>query len=146
QKRVDQKLLEGYIPAASQLTARSKDRNGSRRVAHYDDRKVTMWLRQLALHLVWQAHPTGNFSQQPPIESGSDIVPHFLWPMGGIRRVRYIHAMLAMTSAGAVMILAAWLLIGPPSVWIEKVKRFMGSVGSFPIRLIISNVLAVGLA
>ena len=114
-QRIDQVLLEGYVPAA---TALAKPGARGRR---YDSAQVTTWLCSLAAHLDWQAAQAERMRHPPPGMTGIDIVPHLLWPVGGRWRVVAAHTVLALAVAlasrsalASTAIEHAWRAAGSP--------------------------------
>ncbi|MFC4014774.1 NACHT domain-containing protein [Nonomuraea purpurea] len=99
--RIAQRLLDAYVPAATELTPRA---------AHgtpYRPEQVRAWLENLATHLRWQAAYTAGTDRPPPGLTPIDIVPHLLWPIGGRRRVRALHALCCVIFA-VIAMLAFW--------------------------------------
>ncbi len=105
-ERIDRDLLASYVPAATRLTVR---RRGSGVRRPYDPVEVTRWMRSLAQHLQWQARQVTQERNPPPGMSAIDMVPHLLWPIGGRRLVRALHAALAFLIITAAMVGALWL-------------------------------------
>jgi hypothetical protein len=100
--RIGRRLLEAYVPAATELTPRT---------AHgtpYHPVQVRSWLECLAGHLRWQAVRAAETDRPPPGLTEIDIVPHLLWPIGGWRRVRALHSLFCAISA-VIAMLAFWL-------------------------------------
>ncbi|HEX2314743.1 MAG TPA: hypothetical protein VHJ17_13460 [Thermomonospora sp.] len=95
--RIARRLLDLYVPAATQLTPRTA--HGTR----YDPEQVRSWLVTLAAHLRWQAAHTAG----PPGLTAIDIVPHLLWPIGGRHRVRVLHCLVCAVLAVLAMV-AFW--------------------------------------
>lgn len=95
--RINERLLEAYIPAATTLTPRRSPRE------RYDPARVHAWLRRIAAHLQWQADQAATTDNVPPGLTAIDIVPHLLWPIGGRRLVRALHGLLAAVLAVAAM-------------------------------------------
>ncbi|MFA1538238.1 NACHT domain-containing NTPase [Actinomadura monticuli] len=96
--RIARRLLSMYVPAATRLTPRA---------AHgtpYEPEQVRTWLVHLAAHLRRQAAAADG---GPPGLTSSDIVPHLLWPIGGLRRVRALHCLAGLVLA-VVAMLAFW--------------------------------------
>ncbi|MEU6720174.1 NACHT domain-containing protein [Nonomuraea sp. NPDC046802] len=99
--RIARRLLDAYVPAATELTPRT---------AHgtpYRPEQVRSWLENLATHLRWQAAYTAGTDRPPPGLTPIDIVPHLLWPIGGRRRVRALHALCCVIFA-VIAMLAFW--------------------------------------
>ena len=99
--RIARRLLGAYVPAATELTPRAA--HG----APYDPGQVRSWLVCLAAHLHWQAARAAETDRPPPGLTAIDIVPHLLWPIGGRRRVRALHALCCAVLA-VVAMLAFW--------------------------------------
>ncbi|GAA4622862.1 hypothetical protein GCM10023196_016750 [Actinoallomurus vinaceus] len=98
---IGRRLLDAYVPAATGLTPRT---------AHgtpYDPAQVRAWLMRLAGHLRWQAARAAATDRPPPGLTAIDVVPHLLWPIGGRRRVRALHALCCAVLAITAM-LAFW--------------------------------------
>lgn len=85
--RIGRRLLEAYVPAATELTSRTARRSP------YDPAQVRSWLVRLAHHLRWQAARAAELDRPPPGLTAIDIVPHLLWPIGGWRSVRVLHCL-----------------------------------------------------
>ncbi|GAA2431886.1 hypothetical protein GCM10010191_52180 [Actinomadura vinacea] len=94
--RIAHRLLDSYVPAATELTPRTA---GTR----YQPEQVRAWLEHLAGHLRWQAAT----DRPAPGLTAIDIVPHLLWPIGGRRRIRALHALCCALLA-AIAMLAFW--------------------------------------
>lgn len=113
--RIKQHLLSGYVAAATRLAIdqplrrRDRGRDGRR----YNAERVTIWLRQLALHLSWQADHALQSGRSPLGLSGIDIVPHLLWPIGGRLRTRTLHILLSFLVAATGLTVAVWTGIAP---------------------------------
>ncbi|MEV0384740.1 NACHT domain-containing protein [Nonomuraea sp. NPDC050643] len=99
--RIARRLLEAYVPAATDLTPRTA--HGTR----YQPAQVRSWLVHLAAHLRWQAAHTAESDRPPPGLTAIDIVPHLLWPIGGRRRVRVLHCLCCVLLA-VIAMLAFW--------------------------------------
>jgi hypothetical protein len=97
EKRIVADLMAAYIPAAIQL--------GRRDGGRYRDGQAQRWLHSLARHLDWQAAYAAAHLGPPAGMTGVDIVPHLLWPIGGMRLVCGLH--LALNSLAAATALAA---------------------------------------
>jgi NACHT domain len=99
--RIARRLLDMYVPAATQLTPRTAHGTA------YQPEQVRSWLGHLAAHLRWQAAHTAETDRPPPGLTAIDIVPHLLWPIGGRARVRVLHCVAGVIFAVAAM-LAFW--------------------------------------
>ncbi|MGP3911462.1 NACHT domain-containing protein [Nonomuraea sp. 10N515B] len=99
--RIARRLLDAYVPAATELTPRTA--HG----APYRPEQVRSWLENLASHLRWQAAHTAETDRPPPGLTPIDIVPHLLWPIGGRRRVRALHGLCSAIFA-VIAMLAFW--------------------------------------
>lgn len=95
------RLLEAYVPAATDLTPRTAPGN------LYRPDQVRSWLVHLAAHLRWQGARSGEMDRPPPGLTAIDIVPHLLWPIGGRRRVRALHS-LGCVILAVIAMLAFW--------------------------------------
>lgn len=96
--RITRRLLDAYVPAATELTPRT-----GHGVPYRPD-QVRSWLVRLASHLQWQAAQTGR---PPSGLTATDIVPHLLWPIGGRRRIRALHGLCCAVLA-VIAMLAFW--------------------------------------
>lgn len=130
ERRIVQTLLATYIPAAARLKARS-----GRRARHYQSAKVAHWMRSLATHLAWQADQARITPDPPAGMTGIDIVPHLLWPIGGPRLVRRLHAALGLLVGGIGAAAIAYALVGPPSVWVANISRYFHGGYPFPANI-----------
>ena len=99
--RIGRRLLDAYVPAATRLTPRAS--HGT----PYDPERVRVWLVRLAEHLRWQASAAAAARRPPPGLTAIDIVPHLVWPVGGRRLVRALHAACCAVLA-VVAMLAFW--------------------------------------
>ncbi|TDC57177.1 NACHT domain-containing protein [Actinomadura sp. KC345] len=95
--RIARRLLDAYVPAATRLTPRTADGTP------YRPDQVRTWLEHLAAHLRRQ----GGGAGRPPGMSAIDLVPHLLWPIGGLRRVRALHCLGAVVFS-LIAMLAFW--------------------------------------
>ncbi|WP_235921666.1 NACHT domain-containing protein [Lentzea tibetensis] len=101
--RVKQLLLERYVPSAVSL-------HGG-----YDADQVMGWLVTIAEHLDWRSRNT---------MSGTDIVLHTWWPVGGPNRVRFWHAAVTLGVMFPALGLLWRLREGPIDVWTHKIRHF----------------------
>lgn len=131
EQRLLRVLLASYIPAATRLSHRR-----SRRGARYRPEQAERWMQQLACHLDWQASYAASHPDPPVGMTAIDIVPHLLWPIGGLRLVRCIHAALL---AGA----AAALLIGT-LIFFRQGHHSHGSISETIAAIIFSLVFGYG--
>lgn len=99
--RIARRLLDAYVPAATELTPRAAH------ATPYRPEQVRSWLESLASHLRWQAAHTAGTDRPPPGLTPIDIVPHLLWPIGGRRRVRALHGLCCAIFA-VIAMLAFW--------------------------------------
>ncbi|MFC4121667.1 NACHT domain-containing protein [Nonomuraea zeae] len=99
--RIATRLLEAYVPAATDLTPRAAPGTP------YQPGQVRSWLVHLAAHLRWQAARGAETDRPPPGLTAIDIVPHLLWPIGGRRRVRVLHSLCCVVLA-VIAMLAFW--------------------------------------
>jgi NACHT domain len=111
EQRISAALLAAYVPAATQLTPRRCIPAATRRTPRRRDRlyraaRVEAWLSTLAGHLDWQDAYAAAHSRPPAGMTGVDIVPHLLWPTGGLRLVRSLHIALSVLAAAAVSVFA----------------------------------------
>ncbi|MDA0635601.1 NACHT domain-containing protein [Nonomuraea sp. MCN248] len=93
------RLLEAYVPAATDLAPRS-----SAACSHgtpYEPAQVRAWLACLAACLREQAR---GGTDRPPGLTAIDLVPHLLWPIGGRRRVRALHGLCGVLFAVVAML------------------------------------------
>jgi hypothetical protein len=98
--RIAERLLDAYVPAATELTVGDHGRP-------YDPEQVRSWLANLAAHLQWQAARAVETGRPPPGLTPIDIVPHLLWPIGGRRLVRALHC-LSCAVLAVVAMCAFW--------------------------------------
>lgn len=139
ERRIAQTLLASYIPAATRLKARP-----GRRTRHYRAAKVERWMCNLAGHLAWQADQARSMPNPPVGMTEIDIVPHLLWPIGGLRLVRRLHATLGLLTGGIYAAVAAYALIGSPSAWAANISRYFH--GGYPfVATIVLPIGVVGL-
>ncbi|KAB2352555.1 NACHT domain-containing protein [Actinomadura rudentiformis] len=119
--RITRRLLDAYVPAATDLTPRGahpgavgRSQGGGTR-APYRPEQVRTWLVHLAAHLRWQAVHAVEIDRPPPGLTAIDVVPHLLWPIGGRRRVRALHG-LCCAAFAVVAMLAFWTgsAVDPP--------------------------------
>jgi hypothetical protein len=103
EQRIVTDLLASYIPAATRLARRS---------TRYQPAQVDRWLRVLAAHLEWQATRAVSHRNPPPGMTGIDIVPHLLWPAGGIRLVRLMHTILGAVAGTAAVAAITYSFLG----------------------------------
>lgn len=90
-KELDSALLAAYIPSAVRPAG---DRSGPA----YDAAQAERWSARIARHLEWQARaPASGLS-------GTDLFLHLLWPIAGVRPVRWTCAVLA----AVVLAAATW--------------------------------------
>jgi hypothetical protein len=125
EQRIVADLLAAYIPAATRLAPRH-----GRRAARYQPRQVERWLRVLARHLDWQAAYSSGHADSPTGMTGIDIVPHLLWPAGGTRLVRGIHAALGLLASAAAAVVIAQATGGPAKAWIPQARIIFGGTHS----------------
>ncbi|MFJ2232535.1 NACHT domain-containing protein [Streptomyces sp. NPDC087859] len=88
-RALSEHLVERFIPAVTQLSSRRNKK------APYESDDVTRWLAELANYLNLNA---GN-TLGGRVMSGTDIVLHHLWPLGGHRIPRLVDATLAVLAA-----------------------------------------------
>ncbi|MEO3867358.1 NACHT domain-containing protein [Nonomuraea sp. B12E4] len=100
-RRIAGRLLEAYVPAATDLTPRAAYGTP------YQPGQVRVWLVHLAAHLRWQAARGAAEDRPPPGLTAIDIVPHLLWPIGGRYRVRALHCLCCVILA-VIAMLAFW--------------------------------------
>jgi hypothetical protein len=143
-ERIDLDLLGEYITAAARLTA-LRSRSGIRG-KYYKQKKVTRWMRHLALHLEWQdglvkyvAEPAkeqtgvrGGRGGLPVGMSGVDLVPHLLWQIGGFSLVRGLHTALQFILATTAAVALAYAVIGPPAVWVNNIHLVLNGAYDLP--------------
>ncbi|TDD74794.1 NACHT domain-containing protein [Actinomadura darangshiensis] len=98
--RMAHRMLEAYVPAATELAPRAGHGAG------YRPESVRTWLVHLADQLRRQAAWAPG-RDRPPGLTAIDIVPHLLWPIGGGRLVRALHGLCCAVFA-AVAMLAFW--------------------------------------
>jgi hypothetical protein len=140
-RRIDENLLAAYIPAATRLTAR-RSRSGIGR-DRYDPDKVTGWMQNLALHLQWQGQQLIELRPASPVGmSGIDIVPHLLWPVGGVRRVRIIYAAVALSISTVAAVFMGYAFVGWPATWVAQMKIAL-SGGTPTLKQALYDVLPV---
>jgi hypothetical protein len=87
--RINRSLVASYISSSTRVTVR-RSRYGMR-TRRYDAMKVTRWMRYLACDMQWQAEQVDKLAKPPLGMSAIDLVPHLLWPIGGLRIVRALH-------------------------------------------------------
>ncbi|MDP9864805.1 MULTISPECIES: NACHT domain-containing protein [Streptosporangium] len=113
-RRLEGSMLANFIPAATALTPRGR---GS-----YTPEQVERWLTALARHLRWQA----DYLRHHPAPRGMsevDIVPHLLWPIGGLRLTRLLHTTALLV--GIVAVAALVLTPFPPAPWPDGTPRWV---------------------
>ncbi len=89
-ERIDRQLLAAYVPAATRVAVRRWAYGMS--TSQYDPAQATRWMHSLARHMEWQAQRVTEAGKVPIGMSGVDLFPHLLWPIGGPRLVRAVHA------------------------------------------------------
>ncbi|TDD82050.1 NACHT domain-containing protein [Actinomadura rubrisoli] len=99
--RIARRLLDTYVPAATELTPRTSSGTP------YRPEQVRSWLVHLAAHLRKQADHAAATGRPPPGLTAIDLVPHLLWPIGGRRRVLALHCLCCAVLA-VVAMLAFW--------------------------------------
>jgi hypothetical protein len=125
-RRIDRLLIAGYVPAATELAAIHQP--GVR----YDSAKVARWLGRLAAHLDWQTANAHEMASPPAGLSAVDLVPHLLWPIGGWRRVRYLHAAVGFVLIVAAQVAGALAVFGPATVMLEDLHQWSADLGVAP--------------
>jgi hypothetical protein len=116
---------EQRIPAATRLARRS---------TRYQPGQVDRWLRVLAAHLEWQATTAISHRNPPPGMTGVDIVPHLVWPAGGIRLVRVMHTILGALAGTAAAAAITYSFLGallrmPLPEWASGMLSIFGGDG-----------------
>ncbi|MFI0452035.1 NACHT domain-containing protein [Actinomadura sp. 6N118] len=143
--RITRRLLDAYVPAATDLTPRGARRSqGGGTRAPYRPEQVRTWLVHLAAHLRWQAVHAIEIDRPPPGLTAIDVVPHLLWPIGGRRRVRVLHG-LCCAAFAIVAMLAFWTgsAVDPP----DGPSAGIGLAEGFTLALMAGWVaIAIGLA
>jgi hypothetical protein len=106
EQRIVNDLLASYIPAAARLSPLPGRKSGC-----YEHQKVEHWMRGFARHLAWQADYVDRNSDSPVGMSGIDLAPHLIWPMGGVRLVRAVNAVLVLLPGIAIIAIYVYATI-----------------------------------
>ena len=123
--RIQTELLAAYVPAATRLSPRWRSGRGDE---HYNPAAVETWLRAISRHLDWQEDQAALLRKVAPGLSGTDVVPHFLWPIAGDSLVRFLHVMVAAIIVGIPTLPALFVGVGPPSNWMPALNFMLSEL------------------